>query len=82
MMHKMVDGVQVEMTPEEEAEIQAEWDANATAAALVKYKIQRASAYASVADQLDMQYKDAINGTKTWENHIALIKAMYPKPAQ
>ena len=27
-LHKMVNGVEVEMTPEEEAEIRAEWAAN------------------------------------------------------
>ena len=36
--------------------------------------------YASVGDQLDMQYKDAINGTTTWKDHIAAVKAKYPKP--
>jgi hypothetical protein len=36
--------------------------------------------YASIGDQLDMQYKDAINGTNTWKDHIAAVKAKYPKP--
>tara|TARA_R100000388_G_scaffold907_1_gene1447 strand:- start:1190 stop:1510 length:321 start_codon:yes stop_codon:yes gene_type:complete len=36
--------------------------------------------YASVGDQLDMQYKDAINGTTTWKDHVAAVKAKYPKP--
>tara|TARA_R100000455_G_C6129568_1_gene27382 strand:- start:51 stop:362 length:312 start_codon:yes stop_codon:yes gene_type:complete len=36
--------------------------------------------YASIGDQLDMQYKDAINGTTTWKDHIAAVKAKYPKP--
>ena len=37
--------------------------------------------YASIGDQLDMQYKDAINGTTTWKDHIAAVKAKYPKPS-
>ncbi len=36
--------------------------------------------YASIGDQLDMQYKDAINSTTTWKDHIAAVKAKYPKP--
>ena len=36
--------------------------------------------YASIGDQLDMQYKDKINGTTTWKDHIAAVKAKYPKP--
>ena len=36
--------------------------------------------YASIGDQLDMMYKDAINGTTTWKDHVAAVKAKYPKP--
>jgi hypothetical protein len=36
--------------------------------------------YAPVGDQLDMQYKDAVNGTTTWKDHVAAVKAKYPKP--
>ena len=58
-----------------------------TAAAAILYRSQRTGAagttdtiYASIGDQLDMQYKDAINGTTTWKDHIAAVKAKYPKP--
>ena len=50
------------------------------AAAAVKYKSDRAAAYASVGDQLDMQYWDAVNGTTTWKDHVAKVKADNPKP--
>ena len=57
------------------------------AAAAVLYKTQRTgeagttdTIYASVGDQLDMQYKDAVNGTTTWKDHVAAVKAKYPKP--
>ena len=50
------------------------------AAAAVKYKSDRESAYASVGDQLDMQYWDAVNGTTTWKDHVAKVKADNPKP--
>ena len=50
------------------------------AAAAIKYKSDRAAAYASVGDQLDMQYWDAVNGTTTWKDHVAKVKADHPKP--
>ena len=36
--------------------------------------------YASLGDQLDQQYKDAVNGTTTWKDAIAAVKAAHPKP--
>ena len=57
-------------------------------AAAIAYQKQRTgldgttdTIYASIGDQLDMQYKDAINGTTTWKDHIAAVKAKYPKPS-
>ena len=44
------------------------------------YKRARQEAYASVQDQLDMQYWDGVNGTTTWADHIAQVKADNPKP--
>ena len=40
----------------------------------------RKNAYASIQDQLDMQYWDSVNGTTTWNEHIAKVKADNPKP--
>ena len=40
----------------------------------------RKLAYGSIADQLDMQYWDSVNGTTTWKDHIAQVKADNPKP--
>ena len=37
--------------------------------------------YASIAEQLDMQYWDSINGTTKWKDHITAVKAKYPKPS-
>lgn len=54
----------------------------AAAQALVaanQYKVQRASAYPSIQEQLDMQYWDAINGTTTWQDAINAVKQQYPK---
>ena len=54
----------------------AEWTANFNAQA---YARNRAAAYASIGDQLDMQYWDNVNGTTTWKDHIASVKAQFPK---
>ena len=50
------------------------------AAAAIKYKSDRAAAFASIGDQLDMQYWDKKNGTTTWVDHVAKVKADNPKP--
>ena len=36
--------------------------------------------YGPIGDQLDMQYWDAVNGTTTWVDHVAAVKAKYKKP--
>ena len=36
--------------------------------------------YPSIEEQLDMQYWDAVNGTTTWKDAIAQVKADNPKP--
>ena len=55
----------------------AEWTANFNAQA---YARNRATAYASTGDQLDMQYWDSVNDTTTWKDHITSVKAQFPKP--
>ena len=54
-------------------EVQAEYDAN-------EYQRERATAYPSIQEQLDMQYWDKVNGTTNWEDAIAKVKADTPKP--
>jgi len=54
------------------AEWQAEYDSKAYARA-------RADAYASIADQMDMQYHDSVNGSRTWLDHIESVKDAHPK---
>ena len=54
----------------------AEWQAEYNAQ---EYARNRAQAYASVGDQLDMQYWDNVNGTTTWRDHITEVKARHPK---
>jgi hypothetical protein len=40
----------------------------------------RRIAYGDIGDQLDMQYHDLVDGTTTWVDHIATVKAARPKP--
>jgi hypothetical protein len=53
-------------------EVQAEYDAK-------QYQRDRAIAYPSIQEQLDMQYWDNVNGTTNWEDAIAKVKADNPK---
>jgi hypothetical protein len=52
--------------------LQANWIAT-------EYSRARASEYLPIGDQLDMQYKDLINGTTTWKDHVAKVKSDNPK---
>ena len=45
------------------------------------YISARQAAYASIGDQLDQQYWDAVNGTTTWKDAVAKVKSDNPKPA-
>jgi hypothetical protein len=40
---------------------------------------QRDRVYPSIGDQLDMQYKDLLNGTTTWKDAVAKVKSDNPK---
>jgi hypothetical protein len=46
----------------------------------VEYRDLRAVAYPLFGDQLDMMYHDLLDETTTWEDAIAAVKALYPKP--
>ena len=39
----------------------------------------RRIAYGGIGYQLDMQYHDAVDGTTTWKDHVAAVKAANPK---
>ena len=55
------------------AELQTDYDNK-------QYQRDRADAYPSIQDQLDMQYHDAVDGTTTWKDAIATVKTDNPKP--
>tara|TARA_S200002703_G_scaffold31981_1_gene27949 strand:- start:64 stop:366 length:303 start_codon:yes stop_codon:yes gene_type:complete len=79
-LNKSVDGVISELTDDEYEQL-------ITDRANDRFNVQengwiedRIEAYGSIADQLDMQYWDAVNGTTTWKDHVAQVKSDNPKP--
>ena len=52
--------------------LQAEYDSK-------EYARNRATAYAPLGEQLDMQYHDSVTGSRTWLDHVEEIKARFPK---
>tara|TARA_A100001515_G_scaffold19277_1_gene14226 strand:+ start:563 stop:862 length:300 start_codon:yes stop_codon:yes gene_type:complete len=83
--HDNINGVQVELSAEEVEATLNTWAENERARQLDEeangYKVARQMEYASIQDQLDMQYWDAVNGTTTWKDHIAQVKSDNPKPS-
>ena len=57
----------------EVARLQAEHEAK-------EYQRDRAKAYPSIQEQLDLLYWDKVNGTNNWEAAIEAVKTEYPKP--
>jgi hypothetical protein len=88
---KMVDGDSIALTTAEYDKTIDEWaraSRNQEIATNIKdnggkspnYAQYRVEAYPSIGDQLDMQYHDSVNGTTTWADAIAAVKAKYKKP--
>jgi hypothetical protein len=63
-------------TPIAKADIEAKATEIETRDAHIK---PRHIAYPTIQDQLDMQYHDEVNGTTTWKDAIAKVKADNPK---
>ena len=55
------------------AELQTDYDNK-------QYQRDRADAYPSIQDQLDMQYWDSVNSTSTWKDAVAKVKSDIVKP--
>ena len=78
------NGVDIQLTPEEETardaeEAQVAQD-RADYIANEKYKDDRREAYGDIGAQLDMQYWDGVNDTTVWADHVAAVKAAHSKP--
>ena len=79
-LHKMVNGVEVEMTPEEEAEVRAEWAANEAKQKATAYIEARRSEYPPVTDYLDGVVKGDQAQIDAYIAACLAVKAKYPKP--
>ena len=58
---------------------QSSVDAARTELDKLNYQFDRADAYPSIQEQLDMQYWDQVNSTTKWKDAIAKVKADNPK---
>jgi len=65
--HRMINGVVVARADNEDLKTNA--------------IVDRHIAYGEIGDQLDMMYKDQLNGTTTWKDHIANAKATTTQPS-
>jgi len=73
----VIEWMDTEQTQPTEAEIQAEITRLQAEYEANEYQRQRASAYPSIADQLDKIYHEGIDA---WKAQIAAVKQEYPKP--
>jgi len=73
-----VNGEMVELSDAEKQAIVDQW--NTPEVDNRTYAEKRRDAYASIGDQLDMQYHDSVNGSRTWLDHIEAVKEAHPKP--
>ena len=62
-----------------EQQLQTAWSEYTAHKNANAYKESRESEYKRIGDQLDMIYWDGVNDTTLWQDHIASVKAKYPK---
>lgn len=84
---KMVNGVRLPLTEEEEkefAEREAAWEAAAPARKAEAIREARKAAYGDIGAQLDMLYRDILAGKPltegTFAANIEAVKKAHPKP--
>lgn len=75
--HKQVNGELVEIPDAEKQAIVDKW--NTPKVDNRPYDEKRREAYGSWESQLDMQYHDAVTGSRTWLDHIEAVKEAHPK---
>ena len=59
--------------------VEVDWDEDTWNSNSVSYADKRIKAYGSTGDQLDMQYRDLVNDTTVWKDHVAKVKKDIPK---
>ena len=67
----------LDITQPSDAEIHAE--VNRLQAEYDALQYQRDRQYPTWQEQMDMQYHDELNGTTTWKDAVAKVKADHPK---
>jgi len=72
----------IDLTQPTEAQLDSYEDSANATENLATILSNREETYPSIGDQLDMQYWDAVNGTTTWKDAIAQVKADNPKPQE
>jgi|TARA_R100000479_G_C6345274_1_gene186960 hypothetical protein len=80
-LYKQVNNERLEFTDDDYAQAKTDLGNSKWEAQQFGYIQARQEEYGSIADQLDMQYWDAVNGTTTWKDHIAKVKSDNPKPS-
>ena len=80
-LYKQVNNERLEFTDDDYAQAKTDLGNSKWEAQQFGYIQARQQAYKSIADQLDMQYWDAVNDTTTWKDHIAQVKSDNPKPS-
>ena len=70
----------IDLTQPTDAQLDSYEDSANATENLVTILNNRKEAYPSIGEQLDMQYWDSVNGTTTWKDAIAQVKADNPKP--
>jgi len=80
-MYKQVNNVRSELSDDDYAQAKIDLGNSKWNDQQFGYIQARQEAYGSIGDQLDMQYKDLVDGTTVWKDHIAKVKSDNPKPA-
>ena len=79
-LNKSVNGVVSEFSDADYAQAKIDLGNSKWEEQQFGYIAARQEAYASIPDQLDQQYWDAVNGTTTWKDAVAKVKSDNPKP--
>ena len=79
-LNKSVNGVVSEFSEADYAQAKVDLGNSKWNEQQFGYIQARQEAYGSIAEQLDMQYWDNVNGTTTWKDHVAKVKSDNPKP--
>ena len=79
-INKSVNGIVSEFSDEDYAQAKTDLGNKKWNDQQFGYIEARQEAYLPIAEQLDMQYWDSVNGTTNWADHIAEVKSANPKP--